>query len=214
MSSNSVSILDYGMGNTLSVARAFEQCGASVTLVSSAPEIIKASRIIIPGVGAFPKAMENLTRLGLLDSIANWLDLERPLLGICLGMQLMFDSGAEFSQTKGLGVISGEVALLPRIQSQAHGLKLPNVGWMKVTYLDSEYIPYSDPKDDDSEDSYYFVHSYYASPKDSNAVKGLAKYGDFDFTAIAAKDNRVGVQFHPEKSGERGLSFLRKFLTK
>ncbi|MCS7196448.1 MAG: imidazole glycerol phosphate synthase subunit HisH [Aquificaceae bacterium] len=195
-----VLLLDYHMGNLRSVSKALEKVGFKVT-VSSDPEAVrKAYVLVLPGVGAFKKAMENLQRMGLLKEILRHIERGKPYMGICLGLQLLFERGYEFGKTEGFGVLSGEVVLLPP------NLKVPHIGWNQLWIKkpsdllegirDGEY--------------FYFVHSYHAVPKRQEVVLTTTDYG-VDFVSSVEYENLFAVQFHPEKSQRAGLTLLRNF---
>lgn len=178
-----IGIVDYGMGNIKSIKKAVEHIGFEAIVTNNIDELEKCSRLIIPGVGAFKKAIENMKAYGVYEYIKQY---DKPLLGICLGMQLLFDKGFEDGETDGLGLIPGEVILIEA------SVKVPHMGWNKVN---GSY--------------YYFVHSYYAKC-DVEYVSGYANYG-VRIPAIVRKGNVIGCQFHPEKSGEDGLKILKWF---
>jgi glutamine amidotransferase len=194
-----IAIVDYGMGNVTSARMALEHVGAEVALTDDAERIAAADGVVLPGVGAFPKAMAELERRGLTDVIRG---LDAPLLGICLGMQLLFDSSTEMGGAEGLGLLPGPVREL-----DAGGLKVPQIGWNEVRWRGSspltEGLPEHTPM--------YHVHSFAARPADAGDVAGTAVYGS-EFATAVARDNIFGVQFHPEKSSAGGLALLRNFV--
>jgi imidazole glycerol-phosphate synthase subunit HisH len=197
-----VAIVDYGMGNRRSVEKAFEHVGAR-PLVSSRESVLAAAPgLVVPGVGAFPRAMENLRALGLVELLLDRLAAGVPVLGICLGMQLAFDSSSEQGGARGLGVIPGEVGAL-----RAEGLKLPHIGWNEVRFR-----PGASPLLADLPErcAFYHVHSYAPRPAEQAAVLGTAEYGEQFVTAVQ-RGSFYGVQFHPEKSSAAGLRMLANF---
>ena len=195
-------VIDYGLGNIRSVSRAIEKAGAEVVVSSKPEDIQKAGGIVLPGVGAFQKAMKNIKSLDLLDCLKNYLRSQKPYLGICLGMQILFNESYEHGQTAGFGIIDGVV------KKFSGNVKIPHMGWNQVKIKKkTEFF------DGISDNSYfYFDHSYYAIPNDSNAAAGTTDYG-ITFTSAVKAGNIWGVQFHPEKSGDIGLKFLRNFLS-
>jgi imidazole glycerol-phosphate synthase subunit HisH len=198
-------VVDYGAGNLLSVQRRLVSVGATVVVSSNPEEIAKASKIILPGVGHFGQAMDNLRRGGLVEAL-NEAVLTRgvPILGICLGMQLMASSSTE-GETRGLGWFSGSVV---RFQvSDRLRFKVPHMGWNQVRR--SKDSPLIDEIPDDSE--FYFVHSYHYLPEGEGDALLTSEYG-YPFTCGIARDNIHGVQFHPEKSHEAGMKMLRNFV--
>jgi imidazole glycerol-phosphate synthase subunit HisH len=196
-----IAVLDYGMGNLRSVEKAFEHVGADVEITYDPERIRAASGLVLPGVGAFPKAMRAIAERGLGELISERRAAGVPVLGICLGMQLLFERSVELGGADGLGLLPGEVREL-----DAPGLKIPQIGWNAVAWKqDSPLIEgLPDPA------AFYHVHSF--APVASNGViLGTAEYGS-EFVSAVAGDGVWGVQFHPEKSGPDGLTLLRNFL--
>ena len=198
-----VSLLTYGIGNIRSVARALQASGADVELISSPSEVANAERLVLPGVGAFSSCYQALSEHNLLDSIHDFFRHERPFLGICVGMQLMFDHSEEFGHHSGFGLINGHVTLLP---SQP-GLKLPSVGWRSVNFTEPSLNGL------DLSDKYYLIHSFYCECDNSGDISATYMYGNFCATAAVVRGPWHGVQFHPEKSGQAGITFLSEFLS-
>ena len=196
-----VVVLDYGMGNLRSVEKALERSGASVVRTSDPAVVIGADGCVLPGVGAFPRAMERIRELGLDDGIRRAAGDGIPILGICLGLQLLFESSSEQIETEGLGLLEGTVRPLP-----ARGLKIPHIGWAEVTWKRESPLTSGIP----SGEAFYFVHSLAVSPVDSE-ILGTARYGT-EFVCAAEKENVAGVQFHPEKSSRFGLHLLANFV--
>lgn len=195
-----IAILNYGMGNLRSVEKALEHVGVDATISSDPGEARAADGLILPGVGAFPRAMERVRELGLDELIAERRDAGVPILGICLGLQLLFDSTTELGGAAGLGLLDGPVAEL-----EADGLKVPHIGWSPVRWeRDSRLI-----EGIESETSFYFVHSFAPRPA-AGELLGSAAYGA-RFACAAERDNVFGVQFHPEKSSAAGLRLLSNF---
>jgi glutamine amidotransferase len=195
-----ICILDYGMGNLRSVEKALEHIGATATIANDAATIRAADGLILPGVGAFPKAMQTIRALGLDELIEERRDTGVPILGVCLGLQLLFGSSTELSGADGLGLLAGKVTDL-----DAPGLKIPHIGWSPVRWeRDSRLIDGID-----SETPFYFVHSF-APEAEVGELLGTAAYGT-RFTCAAERDNVFGVQFHPEKSSAAGLRLLSNF---
>jgi imidazole glycerol-phosphate synthase subunit HisH len=198
-----VGIVDYGMGNRRSVQKAFQHVGARATITSDQGELRAADGLVVPGVGAFPKAMDNLHTLGLSELILDHAARGRPLLGICLGMQLLFDSSEELGRTSGLGLISGSVKPL-----QTDGLRVPHIGWNEVCFeRRSPVVEHLPP----SGCAFYHVHSFAAHPEDAADVVGSCEYGE-RFASIVSRGSIHGVQFHPEKSSAHGLRLLANFV--
>jgi glutamine amidotransferase len=195
-----IAILDYGMGNLRSVEKALEHIGATATITSEAAEVRAADGVILPGVGAFPKAMERVRELGLDELIAERREAGVPILGICLGLQLLFDSTTELGGADGIGLLPGEVA-----QLDADGLKVPHIGWSPMRWERESPLAAGI----ESETPFYFVHSYAPRPAAADLL-GTAAYGA-RFACAAERDNVFGVQFHPEKSSAAGLRLLSNF---
>jgi imidazole glycerol-phosphate synthase subunit HisH len=195
-----ICILDYGMGNLRSVEKALEHIGATATISSDAETVRTADGVILPGVGAFPKAMERVRALGLDELVAERRDGGVPILGICLGLQLLFDSTTELGGAGGIGLLSGGVDEL-----KADGLKVPHIGWSPVRWEKESRLA----EGIKSETPFYFVHSFAPSP-DHDDLLGSAAYGA-RFACAAERDNIFGVQFHPEKSSTAGLRLLSNF---
>ena len=191
-------IIDYGMGNLSSVKNALEQIGVQ-SIISNDPKVIEQAKgLILPGVGAFKEAMDNLNNLGLVDIIKEQAS-KKPFLGICLGMQLLFEQGFEVEKTKGLGLLKGNVILM-----EDETIKIPHIGFNKLE-INKENSLIKDNM------FVYFVHSYYESDIDENNLIAYSTYGNLKIPAIVSYDNVIGCQFHPEKSGTDGLYILKKF---
>ena len=197
-----IAILDYGAGNLFSVKNALKYIGESCIITSDVKEIERADALILPGVGAFPDAMKKLHDCGMVSAIKQAVE-KKPLLGICLGMQALFETGMEFSKTQGLGLIPGTVDLIRFPQGQTK--KLPHIGWNQLEIRQpSELL-----KGLRDGDCVYFVHSYMAYT-DSQYIAAEGEYGA-QITAFVQNGNVYGAQFHPEKSGEVGLEILKNF---
>lgn len=212
MRRHKVTLIDYGLGNLLSVQRGLEYCGAIVNISSDPKEILTASRVVLPGVGAFADGMNALMGLGLISVIHELASRNVPLLGICLGMQLLLDESEEFGSTKGLGLIPGRVVPVPSSSTSGLSLKIPHIGWSSLHFPDIG-ASWEDTVLQDSRvgDSVYFVHSYMAVPQAVANRLADCHYGGHKISAAIQKGSIVGFQFHPEKSGPVGLKILSRF---
>ncbi len=202
--SPAIAIVDYGMGNRRSVQKALEHVGATAEITCEPDRLWEADGLVVPGVGAFPLGMGKLTALGLDRQIRALAKAGRPILGICLGMQLLFDHSQEHHLTAGLGLIPGEVGRL-----HAGGLRIPHIGWNDVTFQRASAITAALPPDGRP---FYHVHSLAARPRDPEDVVATTTYGE-QFATIVARGRVFGVQFHPEKSSADGLTLLRSFVS-
>lgn len=212
MSAPEVVVIDYGVGNLLSVQRGFEYCGAKVVLTADPEKILAAKRVVLPGVGAFANAMTALNNLGLVEVIRELSDRQTPLLGICLGMQLLLEESDEFGVTEGLGLIPGRVIAVPNLTLSGGVQKIPHIGWsaLQPSNKDIDW-QHNLLKDNNPGDAAYFVHGFMADPKNKSHRIADCIYGGHKISAMIGRDHIVGCQFHPEKSGEVGLKILRRF---
>ncbi len=197
-----IRIIDYGMGNLRSVQKAFEKLGVAAEIITSPDQIATAEKLVLPGVGAFRDAIHELERLELVEPIREHIRRDKSFLGICLGLQLLFDVSFEDGEWKGLGVIEGDVVRFPAIAD----LKVPHMGWNTLDRSQSIPLLTGIPSDA----SVYFVHSYYVRPKDESLIAARTTYG-VDFTSMIARGNLFATQFHPEKSQKVGLKLLENF---
>lgn len=209
-----VTVIDYGVGNLLSVCRALEHCGANVTVTSDSASILAAGRVVLPGVGAFADGMAALQAQGLDAVVRQVAASGNPLLGICLGMQILFDESEEFGSTVGLGLIPGRVVSIPPMTTTGEPHKIPHIGWNELMMPATSSVDWRSGILADVEpcEAAYFVHSYMAVPTSPAHRLADCRYGGLPISAAVKLDNVVGCQFHPEKSGEVGLKILRRFL--
>jgi glutamine amidotransferase len=198
-----VAVLNYGMGNLTSATMALEHIGATVDLTSDHERVRAAHAVVLPGVGAFPKAMEVIRRLALDELVHERHEAGVPILGICLGMQLLFESSTELGGATGLGLLAGTVQPL-----DAPGLKVPQIGWNAVEWRADKQLG----KGLAARTPMYHVHSFGVRPADPEIIAGTAAYGN-EFVSAVEQDNLFGVQFHPEKSSRDGLQLLRNFVS-
>ena len=198
-----ITVIDYGLGNLRSVVKALESVGAKVKVTSNSLDITKAKAIVLPGVGAFHRGIENLDKLEILPALCSAIREEnKPFLGICLGLQLLFMESEEHGAHKGLNIIEG------RVKRFSAAMKIPHMGWNQIK-LKNKRSKIFDGIPDNS--YFYFVHSYYVEPKDKNIVTTTTDYG-IEFVSSIQKDNVYGLQFHPEKSSALGLKILENFV--
>jgi len=209
-----VVIVDYGLGNLFSVRKAFEHCGASV-VVSSNPEVVqRAQRLVLPGVGAFRDGMAGLRERGLIEPVLAVARADRPLLGICLGMQMLMTRSEEFGDHEGLGIVPGSVLAIPRTDVEGSPLRIPHIGW-------SPLVPPAPAVDwsgsiletTPTGTAVYLVHSFTAWPEHESHRLADCWYGGRRISAAIRLGNVYGCQFHPEKSGAAGLAIIRRFLS-
>lgn len=212
-----ITLIDYGIGNLRSLEKAFEAVGVSVLRTDDPARIAEAERIVLPGVGAFGACMDEVHARGLVAPILDAVHRNVPLLGVCVGLQMLFDVGREMGTHPGLGILPGEVIrftddLAEEIDTPSgpvlHRLKVPHIGWTPVDSRLSSPLLDGLPE----RTHFYFVHSYFVRPERPEHSLAMAKYGH-PFTAIAGRDRLYGVQFHPEKSQQAGLRLLRNFAT-
>jgi imidazole glycerol-phosphate synthase subunit HisH len=202
-------IIDYGIGNLRSVQKAFEAVGAEVKRSRALDEIRDAEKLVLPGVGAFGACMDALNAYGLADPLREAVHAEIPLLGVCVGMQMLFEGSDEMGEHEGLGLLPGRVTRFPADMPGENGrpLKVPHMGWNRLD-VQQDHPILSDLGDDPF---VYFVHSYRAIPVDARDTTATSHYG-IDFPAVVARNRVSGVQFHPEKSHRTGLRILRNFV--
>jgi glutamine amidotransferase len=213
MSTADVAVVDYGVGNLLSVRRALEHCGATVVVTDDHEVLRRAPRVILPGVGAYANAMAELRVRGLDDVARDIAASGVPLLGICLGMQMLLDESEEFGTTAGLGLIPGKVVPVPATTTSGGSQKIPHIGWNALVAPPGRKswagTPLSHAKPGDA---VYFVHSFMAQPADPAHRIADCLYGGVSISAVIGHRSVLGCQFHPEKSGAVGLNILRAFL--
>ncbi len=198
-----ITVIDYGIGNLRSVTKALEFLGCQVTLTSDPNEVMRANKLVLPGVGAFGAGMRNLTQLGLVDAIRDAVKRGTPLLGICLGLQLLFDESEEMGRHEGLKLVRGKVVRFP----ETNNIRIPHMGWNALKIHKPEPLFKGVPDGA----MVYFVHSYFPVPDDHSVIAATTEHG-VEFVSAIAIDNIFGTQFHPEKSSKVGLQILRNFV--
>jgi glutamine amidotransferase len=204
-----IAVIDYGMGNLRSVQKALEHVGAKVIVTNDPKLIISADSVVLPGVGAFKDCMANLTQLKLVDPIRKFIDSGKPFLGICLGLQVLFEESEEYGPVAGLGILPGKVLKFTSASSETKGgppIKIPHIGWNNIEV--KKKVPLFDKLG--TESYFYFVHSYYVVPEDQSMVATVTNYG-VEFVSGIQYRNIYAFQFHPEKSQTVGLSLLERF---
>jgi imidazole glycerol-phosphate synthase subunit HisH len=206
-----VTVLDYGIGNQLNVLRALEHCGASVKVLQQAtPGDADAQRLVLPGVGAFGDGMAELRARGFDDLVRRFAQTGRPFLGICVGMQVMFQGSEELGEHEGLGLLAGRVRALPAVGVDGKAHRIPHIGWRPLeptTTWENTILADVQPRE-----RVYFVHSFAAEPEDKATRLAEVDYDGVRICAAVHRDNLFGCQFHPERSAETGLNVLRQFL--
>lgn len=210
-----ITLVDYGMANMLNVARAFRHCGAEIRVVETAAEAKPADRLVVPGVGAFEKSIRAVREKGFDDLIRRHAETGRPFLGVCVGMQMLFDASEEFGEHEGLGLLPGRVSRVPAVDTSGEPQPVPHIGWSPLVPAETQrswddtFLAGQQP----GEANVYFVHSFAARPADARDGLADCLYGGHRICAAVQRDNICATQFHPERSGEIGLSVIRRFLS-
>ncbi|WP_338667172.1 imidazole glycerol phosphate synthase subunit HisH [Pseudodesulfovibrio methanolicus] len=208
-----VAIIDYGLGNLFSIKHACEHVGLSVEITNDPQDVVNAKSVILPGVGAFGDAMDALNRLDLVSPIKDVAEKGTPLLGICLGQQLLFSSSEEFGAHKGLDILSGNVCYFPVQEIDGRTYKVPQVGWNAIRPPDCDPDAWNGTllEDVTPGTDMYFVHSCYVVPDSDNVILSMTQYGEITFCSGSRKGNITAFQFHPERSGSEGLAIYSNF---
>ena len=203
-----ITIIDYEMGNLRSVEKAFEKLGFDARVSNNPDDLLTSDKVVLPGVGAFKDCITNLRNGGFVEPLLQHVEAGKPLLGICVGMQMLFDESEEFGRHEGLGLIPGKVARFPAgMEEGGERLKVPHMGWNTIQIQRPAPL-----FKDTAEGSYvYFVHSYYCAADNPDDVAASCRYGDIVFTAAIWRDNLMATQFHPEKSQDVGLKIFENF---
>jgi len=209
---STLTVVDYDCGNLFSIRHAIEHCGSDVRIATTAADILSAERLILPGVGAFGDAAEKLRARGLTEAVQAFAASGRPFLGICVGMQLMFDTGEEFGIHQGLGIVAGTVCKIDEVNADGDPRRIPHIGWSSVVPADGADWQGSILPNDGTPFDAYFLHSFQCIPKDDADRLAVTDFEGTPVTASVHAGNCWGCQFHPEKSGEAGLDILRRFI--
>lgn len=212
MNKKNVVIIDYGHGNLYSINQACIHLGYNPIISSDQKVILNADSLILPGVGAFKVAMDELANKDLIEPIKEFVKKGKNIMGVCLGMQLLFETSEEFGVSNGLGLINGDVKKFPSTFNNQK-IRIPQIGWNKIYEEKSLNKWKNTPLEDITEEDYmYFIHSYYANPSDIKDVLSFSVYQDIKYCTSVQKENICGFQFHPEKSAEKGLTIYKNFL--
>lgn len=212
---SSIVVVDYGIGNVFSVCNALRAIGCEAKLTSDLAAIRNADRVILPGVGAFARAMDSLHSKGISGALRDFVATGRPFLGICIGMQVLMDRSSEFGETEGLGFVSGSVERIASQSPSGQHLRVPHIGWAPLVStgkLGAHWHGTALEEMDGTDDALYFVHSYHCRPSNPDHRIAYVDYDGLEVTAAIRRDNITGLQFHPERSGRVGQKILEGFL--
>jgi glutamine amidotransferase len=212
--SKKITLIDYGMCNLLNVARAFEHCGAEVTISEDPAAVLNAEKLVVPGVGAFSECIRELESRGFADAIRRYVDTERPMLGICVGMQMLFEASEEFGEYAGLGILPGRVRAVPNTTAAGEPQRVPHIGWNHLVEPETgrQWTGTLLENFERQRPAVYFVHSFSAVPDLESDRLADTIYGGHRICAAVQRGNLMATQFHPERSGEIGLTIARRFV--
>ncbi len=215
MKGKNIVIVDYGLGNLFSVKHACDYYGEDIKISSNKYDIANADGIILPGVGAFGEAMSNLEKLDLIVPIKDFIQADKPFLGVCLGMQLLFSESEEFGSSKGFGIIEGTVQKFPPNSAMGKQLKVPQIAWNQIYshQSTSELWKTSPLKDVKNGEYMYFVHSFFGMPQSQENILTTTQYEDFEYCSGVVKGNVYAMQFHPEKSAQKGIGIYQNWMS-
>lgn len=212
-----VAVVDYEAGNLFSVEHACKAVGLKPIITSQPEEILRSEALILPGVGAFGDAIKNLHKLDLVQPLLEFVASGRPFMGICLGMQLLFSRSDEFGEHDGLNLIDGEVVKFPSIDAYGEKNKIPQIGWNQITYPEKckeEWWHDTPLEQINSGEFMYFVHSFYAKPRNPETILAVTEYGGLNYCSAVIRDNIFATQFHPEKSAAEGIKIYQYWANK
>ncbi len=206
-----IAIVDYQLGNLYSVEQAFKHLGVEAVVTNDKDLILKADAVVLPGVGAFADAMENMKKLDLIAPVKDFVATGKAFMGVCLGLQILFTESEEFGSSKGLGIVDGQIKKFSNDLPENTNAKVPQIAWNKIF---EQNIGWKDTplRDIPSGGFQYFVHSYYAAPEDKSIILSATQYEGFEYCSSIIKKNIFACQFHPEKSGEQGLSIYKNWI--
>jgi glutamine amidotransferase len=212
MTDKKIVIIDYQLGNLFSVRQACLHIGYEAVVTTDPAELAKADYAILPGVGAFADAIDNLNKFGLTSAIKDFVSSGKPFMGICLGLQLLFTESEEFGNNKGLNLIEGKIRKFPAHDMSQRVLKVPQISWNQISETENNAWADSPLRSCKSGDYMYFVHSFYADPVTQESVLSTTEYGGYSYCSAVTKDNIFACQFHPEKSGLPGIEIYRNWI--
>lgn len=214
MSSKKIAIIDYELGNLFSVQQAIHSLGYDSEITTKRDKVLNADYVVLPGVGAFGDAMDNLHKFGLSDAIVDFIKSGKPFMGICLGLQLLFTGSEEFGSHKGLNVIDGLVKKFPAEIVDGEHLKVPQIAWNTISASTGRTWQNTPLKDCEEGEFMYFVHSYYIEPSSDAVSLASTTYGNINYCSAILQDNIFACQFHPEKSAANGVNIYKNWLNK
>jgi glutamine amidotransferase len=207
-----IAIVDYQLSNMFSVKHALDHLGIPSIITSDPKEVVAAKAAVLPGVGAFGDAMANLKKFGLDKALKKIVANQQPLLGVCLGLQLLFTESTEFGRHKGLGFIKGDVVKFPAQNKKKEDVRVPQIGWNTIVQPKKKNWKRTPLKDLENNSFMYFVHSFYVRPKDTSVISSLTTYQGIEYCSSISSDTIFATQFHPEKSGEPGISIYKNWI--